>query len=504
MAEVPRRDEPTDAGPASARAGLSLVDAATAVDGRLVPYEPGRLTLTEVSCDSRDAMAPGTIFAAVPGSVTDGHRFVEAAVAAGASAVMVERAQEGLEVPQLVVADVRAAVGPLAQAVAGHPAQSLQLIGVTGTNGKTTFVTLLAALLGRLGVRAEAFGTLTGARTTPEGPDLARQLRAAADTGVQAVAMEVSSHALALHRVDGLVFDLVVFTNLGRDHLDFHATQEEYFAAKARLFEPERARHGLLCVDDVHGRLLADAAGALPVSAYSVEDLDEVSLSATGSRFSWRGHTVSVAVAGRFNLANVLAALEAAVLLGHPAEAVARAADGLEGPPGRFQVVEAAPGEDAAPAVIVDYAHSPDALAGALDSARELVGDGHLTVVFGCGGDRDRAKRPAMGRVAAERADRVIITSDNPRNEDPLAIAESVAQGSAEVSPTPPEIELDRRRAIRTALASAADGSLVLVAGKGHETTQTFADRVEPFDDAVVVAEERAHLSGPAAGEDRA
>ena len=492
----------------AARRPLSLLDLAALLAGRVVPGvnspEPGTLALNgpamddlelaDVAFDSRAAMGPGTLFAAVRGERSDGHDFVAAAVEAGAASVLVDHPVEGIGVPQLVVSDVRAALGPAAQAIFGDPASELALIGVTGTNGKTTFVSLLAQLLDNLGERAESMGTLTGARTTPEGPEIARHLRTAVDNGVTAVAMEVSSHALALHRVDGLRFDVAVFTNLGRDHLDFHSTQEAYFAAKARLFEPERAAAALVNVDDVHGRLLRDAAVGLPVTGYALEDLEDIELSPTGSHFAWRGHRVWVALPGRLNLSNVLAALEAAVLLGHEEGLVAEAAHGLVGPAGRFQVVPLdgdQPG-GAAPAVVVDYAHSPDALTGVLDSARELLGpEGALTVVFGCGGDRDREKRPEMGRVAAERADRVIITSDNPRSEDPLAIMEQTAQGSMGVATsdtrlTPPELIADRAEAIRVALTEAGPGSMVVIAGKGHETTQTFADRVEDFDDAAV------------------
>ncbi|MBK6968042.1 MAG: UDP-N-acetylmuramoyl-L-alanyl-D-glutamate--2,6-diaminopimelate ligase [Candidatus Microthrix sp.] len=496
--------------PSAGRRPLPLLGLAELVGGRVVPgsTSPNDPPLHDVAFDSRAPMGPGTLFVAVRGDRSDGHDFVAAAVDAGAVAVMVERLIEGIAVPQMVVTDARAAMGPAAQAIFGHPGTELALVGVTGTNGKTTFVSLLAQLLDNLGERAESMGTLTGARTTPEGPEIARHLRAAVDDGVTAVAMEVSSHALALHRVDGLRFDVAVFTNLGRDHLDFHTTQEAYFAAKARLFEPDRAAAALVNIDDVHGRLLRDAAGALPVTGYTLDDLDDLELSPTGSGFGWRGHRVWVALPGRLNLSNVLAALEAAVLLGHEEILVAGAANGLVGPPGRFQVVplDRDPTGSAAPAVVVDYAHSPDALSSVLDSARELLGpDGRLTVVYGCGGDRDLEKRPEMGRVAAERADRVIITSDNPRSEDPLAIMEQTAQGSMGVATsdtqlTAPELIVDRREAIKAALAEAGPGAMVVIAGKGHETTQTFADRVEDFDDVAVAAEvwaERGRTGGP-------
>ncbi|MCB1027389.1 MAG: UDP-N-acetylmuramoyl-L-alanyl-D-glutamate--2,6-diaminopimelate ligase [Microthrixaceae bacterium] len=491
-----------DADSTNRSAGIAPAELAELLHGRLVSPGAGTVRITDVAFDSRAPMQRGTLFAAVRGERVDGHDFVAAAVDAGAGAVLVDHVIPGLDVPQLVVPEVRAAMGPAAQAAHGWPGTRLALVGVTGTNGKTTFVSLLAQLLNRLDVRAEPVGTLTGERTTPEGPELAKHLREAADTGIEAVAMEVSSHALALHRVDGLVFDVAVFTNLGRDHLDFHASQEAYFAAKARLFEPGRTRHALVNVDDVHGRLLRDAAGELPVTEYSPADLDDVRLSARGSTFVWRGREVAVGLPGRVNLLNVLATLETAVLLGHSEDDVARAAAGLTGPPGRFQVVDLGPDASDAPTVIVDYAHSPDALAGVLDSARELLGDDErLTVVFGCGGDRDRDKRAEMGRAAALRADRVIITSDNPRGEDPLAIMEAAAQGSTAVETVVPELIVDRREAISAALADPDACSMILIAGKGHERTQTFADRVEDFDDVEVAAAEWARLRG--VGDDR-
>lgn len=486
----------------SAAASVSLSALAELLDGRLVAAGDGETIVSDVCFDSRAPMNASTLFAAVRGERSDGHDFVGDAVEAGAGAALVDHAVSGISIPQLVVADVRASMGPAAQAAHGSPGSRLALVGVTGTNGKTTFVSLLEQLLSRLGVRAESLGTLTGERTTPEGPELARHFHQAADEGVEAVAMEVSSHALALHRVDGLEFEVAVFTNLGRDHLDFHATQEAYFAAKARLFEPGRAKRALVNADDVHGRLLRDAAGELPVTAYTLDDLTDVTLRPDGSSFSWRGQRVSVALPGRLNLSNVLATLETATLMGHDEADVAAAAEGLTGPPGRFQVVELSADGSEAPTVVVDYAHSPDALTGVLDSARELLAeDATLTVVFGCGGDRDSDKRAEMGRAASQRADRVIITSDNPRSEDPLAIMEAAAQGSMEVTAAPPELIVDRREAIAAALNNGAPSNsvlapsaMVVIAGKGHEDTQTFADRVERFSDAEVAVDEWTRL----------
>jgi UDP-N-acetylmuramoyl-L-alanyl-D-glutamate--2,6-diaminopimelate ligase len=487
--------------PSAGRRPLSLLGLAELVGGRVVPgsTSPNDPPLHDVAFDSRAPMGPGTLFVAVRGDRSDGHDFVAAAVDAGAVAVMVEHLIEGIAVPQMVVTDARAAMGPAAQAIFGHPGTELALVGVTGTNGKTTFVSLLAQLLDNLGERAESMGTLTGARTTPEGPEIARHLRAAVDDGVTAVAMEVSSHALALHRVDGLRFDVAVFTNLGRDHLDFHTTQEAYFAAKARLFEPDRAAAALVNIDDVHGRLLRDAAGALPVTGV---------LARRPRRPRTQPDRLGVWLArspGECCPAGASQPVQRARGAGNSRAARPRVRSSSPAPqtgssvrPDDFRWCHSDrdPTGSAAPAVVVDYAHSPDALSSVLDSARELLGpDGRLTVVYGCGGDRDLEKRPEMGRVAAERADRVIITSDNPRSEDPLAIMEQTAQGSMGVATsdtqlTAPELIVDRREAIKAALAERRpSASLVVIAGKGHETTQTFADRVEDFDDVAVAAE---------------
>jgi UDP-N-acetylmuramoyl-L-alanyl-D-glutamate--2,6-diaminopimelate ligase len=272
-----------------------------------------------------------------------------------------------------------------------------------------------------------------------------------------------------------------VFTNLGRDHLDFHGTEEEYFAAKATLFTPEHAARAVVNLDDVHGRLLRDA-GAIPTEGYSLDDLGDLESGPRGSTFTWRGHRVELGLPGRHNVANALAAAEAALLLGLPEESVAAALSSVPQVPGRFEAV----GGPGGPAVVVDYAHTPDALANALSAASSLRGDGGTRwVVFGCGGDRDARKRPEMGRVATEMADRVVVTTDNPRSEDPLRIIEAIRSGCVGEH----LVEADRRRAIHLAVSSASPGDVVLIAGKGHEQGQVFAEVTEPFDDRVVAAE---------------
>ncbi len=424
--------------------------------------------------DSR-AVEPGALFCCVPGRDVDGHRFATDAVAAGATALVCER-PTAAGVPELRVDSVRAAMGPLAAELAGHPSTTLALVGVTGTNGKTTTTHLLASILRSAGWTAEVVGTLSGARTTPEAPELQRQLADYAARGVRAVAMEVSSHALDQHRVDGCRFRVAVFTNLSADHLDYHGDLNAYFRAKARLFEPDLAERAVVDVDDPHGRLLLDAA-TVPTAGYSLDDAVGLVVTPTGSRFTWRGHPVSLPLVGRFNVRNALAAANAAAELDlDPADIAAGLGAGVV-VPGRFeQVATGAPF-----AVVVDYAHTPDALENALAAAREVAGGGRVLVVFGCGGDRDRSKRPEMGRIAAQGADLAVLTSDNPRSEDPAAIISDVQRGI----PDPDRLDVvpDRADAIAHAIGQARPGDVVLLAGKGHETTQVIGDRTLDFDD---------------------
>lgn len=438
----------------------------------------------DLTHDSRQA-APGVALCCVRGTTDDGHRHAPAAVAAGAPAIVVDH-RLALDVAQLVVADTRAAMPHLAAAVHHHPARDLDLIGVTGTNGKTTVVALCEQLLRAAGRKALAIGTLTGARTTPESTDLHRMLRRAIDDGADSVAMEVSSHALSLGRVDGIRFDVAVFTNLGLDHLDFHGTQEQYFAAKAELFEADRCVRAVLNVGDVHGRLLADVLGER-ATRVALETTPGVVIGNEGVEAFWRGHQLRSGLLGAHNLLDVLLAAEAVVALGVDAEAVRAAAPGLAGAPGRMERVE----EGQPFTVLVDYAHTPDALEEALGTTRALAdgGGGRSIVVFGCGGDRDRSKRPRMGEVACRLADVAVITSDNPRSEDPSAIIGAVRAGCQGAVP---HIEADRARAIGWAVGQAQPGDVILLAGKGHETTQVIGDRVLPFDDR---AEARAALA---------
>jgi UDP-N-acetylmuramoyl-L-alanyl-D-glutamate--2,6-diaminopimelate ligase len=458
---------------------VHLQEVAEITAGTVVPTGAD-VDVAALAYDSR-AVTPGALFLCVPGEHTDGHDHAPAAVAAGAVALLVERPLD-LGVPEVQVPDARAAMGVVAAAFHGHPSDHLDVVGVTGTNGKTTVVHLLQAVLRHAGRRPAVIGTLTGARTTPEAPDLQALLAGYLGSGRDSVAMEVSSHALALDRVVGTRFRVAVFTNLTPEHLDFHASMDDYFAAKARLFTPAFSDRAVVDVDDPRGRELL-ARAEVPTTGFSVEDLEDLAVGLTGSRFRWRGEAVDLQLGGRFNVANALAAAEAAVALDLDPATVAAGLGDAPPVPGRFEPVDA--GQPFG--VVVDYAHTPDGLERLLETSRELVGDGRVIVVFGCGGDRDRAKRPLMGAVAARLADRVLLTSDNPRSEDPAAIIEEVRAGIDD--PETLVIDPDRRSAIRRALDAAGPGDLVVVAGKGHEPVQIVGDRTLPFDDRAVARE---------------
>jgi len=443
------------------------------------PGAPSDPDLARATHDSR-AVVPGALFCCVPGAVHDGHDHAAGAVAAGAAALVVERPLD-LPVPQLLVTSVREAMGWLAAELAGRPSDHLAIVGVTGTNGKTTTTHLLAAILEAAGRPCGLIGTLTGARTTPEAPELQDLLAAMVSEGKQAVAMEVSSHALDLHRVDGTHFRVGVFTNLSRDHLDHHGDMAAYFQAKARLFEAGRTDLAVLNLDDPHGRLLRDA-GDGAAEPFSLADAEDLVLGPGGSTFRWRGADVHLDLAGRFNVANALAAATAAAALGVTPEQVAAGLAAAGTVAGRFERIE----EGQPFLAVVDYAHTPDGLEQLLGTARELTGDGgRVVLVFGAGGERDHSKRPMMGEVAARLADVVIVTTDNPRGEDPAAIMAQVQNGMDD--PRDLRIEPDRRSAIGEAVGLAEPGDVVLVAGKGHETTQTIGGSVTPFDDRVVL-----------------
>jgi UDP-N-acetylmuramoyl-L-alanyl-D-glutamate--2,6-diaminopimelate ligase len=416
--------------------------------------------------DARHAR-PGAVFFCVPGAHADGHDFAPQAVEHGAVALVVER-RLPVAVPQVVVPDARAAMPVAADEFFGRPTEELQVAGVTGTSGKTTTSFLLYAILAAAGRRPGLLGTVEARvggerrgveRTTPEAIDLQRTFREMLDAGDRSCAMEASSHASELHRLDRVRFAVLVFTNLSQDHLDFHGDMETYFQAKRRLFAD--GVPAVVNVGDEYGkRLAADLPDAV---AFSIDDADALA-------------GIDLKLRGRFNVENALGALFAARQLGIEDDAIARGIESVRGVPGRFETVD----EGQPFTVIVDYAHKPDALEKVLRAARDLA-RGRVICVVGAGGDRDRGKRPLMGRIASELADVVIVTSDNPRSEDPLAIIEQIVAGAA----GDVDVEPDRAVAIARAVELAQDGDVVLIAGKGAEQGQQFADRTIPFDDRV-------------------
>ncbi len=423
----------------------------------------------------------------VRGLLVDGHDFAVEAIERGAVALLDERSLP-VGVPQVVIADARVAMAPVAAALYGHPSDPLEVVGVTGTNGKTTTVHFLDSIMREHGWSTGVIGTLTGERTTPEAPDLQQQLARWRDEGRDAVAMEVSSHALALHRVDATHFAIAVFTNLTRDHLDFHGTMERYFEAKARLFSAGFAARAVVNADDPHGRLLLDAA-EIPTVSYSLADVADLDLRPSGSAFTWRSERVEVPIGARHNIMNALAAATAAAELGIPIHTIATGIGNAGPVPGRFEPID----EGQPFSVVVDYAHTPDGLERVLEAAREVASGHRVLVVFGAGGDRDRTKRPAMGAAAAAGAQVAVVTSDNPRSEDPATIIAEIVSGAPTAGLV---VEPDRRRAIAVAFESAGAGDVVVIAGKGHETTQTSGNVVAPFDDRVVAREELLRLGG--------
>ena len=442
-----------------------------------------------------ESVTPGALFFCVPGFRADGHDFAPDAVRRGAAALVCQRPL-GLGVPEVVVDDVRAAMAPAAACFYGHPTRELRVVGITGTNGKTTTAFLVRHLLEAAGSRCGLLGTVKRVvggveeeveRTTPEAIDLQATFRRMLDRGDRACAMEVSSHALELGRVAGIEFACRVFTNLTQDHLDFHGTMDAYFEAKRRLFR-SGSGPAVLNLDDPYGRRLAaelpDAIGFAVGRAAAYRALD-VSFDVHGSRFRCltpEGELpLELPLPGLFNVQNALAAVASARALGVPLETIRRALPTFGHVPGRFEPVDEGQGFG----VLVDYAHTPDSLENVLRAARE-VARGRVWAVFGAGGDRDRLKRPLMGEAARRLADRVIVTSDNPRSEDPEAIIDEIMVGAGPDA----EREVERRRAIELAVEGAEPGDVVVIAGKGHEQGQEFAaGRKEPFDDRAVARE---------------
>lgn len=476
-----------------------------------------------VTLDSR-RVSQGDVFFCVPGLLHDRHEFAPAAIEAGAAALVVERPL-GLGVPEVRVTDARVAMARMGAEFYGRPGDDLMLLGVTGTSGKTTTTWLLEPILVAAGHVAGLIGTIEtriagesrpGVRTTPDSLDLQRSLGEMRAAGVTAVALEVTSHALSLHRVETLYFEAAAFTNLTQDHLDFHAGMEDYFEAKRSLFVPDRIGHGAINVDDAYGRTIKESAPVDMIGFGVAPDADvraeSVRTGPWGMEFvalSPRGELkIKVPLIGEFNLSNCLAAVSVALAAGIAPSAIEAGLQSVKAVPGRFEAVDA--GQPFS--VVVDYSHKPDALDNVLREARRIAQlkrgarlggpqkggarsggpqkGGRVICVFGCGGDRDRAKRPLMGRVAAANADIVVVTSDNPRSENPEAIIAEIVQGvTAERSEGPDESIADRRAAIEFAIHAAKDGDVVVIAGKGHESGQVFADHTDFFDDRIVARE---------------
>jgi UDP-N-acetylmuramoyl-L-alanyl-D-glutamate--2,6-diaminopimelate ligase len=462
--------------------------------------------ITAIAYDSRRVI-PGSVFVALKGLKADGGAFAEQAVGRGAQAIVAESAKPGaISVPWIVVRDARLALALLADRFFNHPSRRMPVVGVTGTNGKTTTSYLLCSILDAAGLRAGMLGTVAyriagedreASRTTPEAPDVQQLLNEMLEHGSRSAVMEVSSHALSLKRVDGMRFAAGVFTNLTRDHLDFHEDMEAYFAAKRRLFEMLPAgAPAVINLDDPRGASLVEISSrpvTYAIAANGSADVTpgpiDMTLAGVRADVNTPQGVVHVRskLVGRPNVANILAATATAISLGIPLEAIERGISNLPGVPGRFEVVSS---EKDDVTVVVDYAHTDDALRNLLETARPLAAE-RLITVFGCGGDRDRSKRPLMGMIAARLSDVVVITSDNPRSEEPKRIIEEIERGipaGTQASTRAPVIEsvVERADAIERAIAIASKGDVVLIAGKGHEKYQQIGDRVLPFDDGEV------------------
>jgi UDP-N-acetylmuramoyl-L-alanyl-D-glutamate--2,6-diaminopimelate ligase len=477
----------------------TVAEIARAIGGSVVGDDSA--AISDVTHDSR-SVGPGSLFVAVRGFTRDGHDFVADVERAGAAAVLVDHRVD-VSIPQIVVADTRLSMGPAAAVVHHRPSERLTVIGVTGTNGKTSVTQMVQAILGSIEIVCGVVGTLgirvgdssiESERTTPEASDFQRTLATIAERGATVAAVEVSSHALELGRVDGTRFSVAAFTNLSQDHLDFHGNMDRYFDAKAKLFEPSRSAKAVVFVDDEWGAALRRRL-EMPCLAVAIDgegDLTgtvvEADLAGSSLHIRYAGQEADarISAAGRFSVANALVAAGCCLAAGFSFDDVVSGLSAIRPVPGRFELVD----YEGGPSVVVDYSHTPAGVQAAIDTARPLT-DGRLIAVLGAGGDRDRAKRPLMG-AAASAADFVIVTSDNPRSEPPAAIMAEVMAGVT----APNEAIEDRRSAIRRAIEIAAEGDTVLLMGKGHEAYQEIAGVRRPFHDATVAREELIRAGG--------
>ena len=461
---------------------VSLQDVAAELASRgLLATDVGNVAdvhIADVNHDSRKVRA-GSLFCCISGAKADGHQFVDSVTASGASALLVTQDAK-YPLPFLKVLDDRRAMAHAAHVVHGRPSQEVPVFGVTGTNGKTTTAAMLSSILRGAGMSPHVFGTLNSERTTPEATDLQREMRQAINEGAQSVVMEVTSHALQLQRVTGVQFAAGIFTNLGHDHLDFHGTMENYFEAKAELFNTATTGVAIVNVDDTWGMKLADSLKGRYIGGdlirVSINEVQNLQSTLAQSSFTWRGKNIVLSLGGLFNVSNALLAATTAEVHGVSLEAIVDGLEDVQVVPGRVQKVS----NDSGVLAFVDFAHTPDSLQAVLNSARTSAGNGRVIVVFGCGGDRDREKRPEMGRVASEIADIVIVTSDNSRSEDPASIIADICSGMGKTR----AVKIaNRREAIAHAVNLAQSGDVLIVAGKGHETSQLVGTTNLPFSD---------------------
>lgn len=462
----------------------------------------GQTAISGISQHSQE-IAQGDIFCCIKGSLHDGHDYALEAVKQGAVALLCERPLDlpsDLGVPEAITDNVRGAMARMAAALHGHPSRKTDVIGITGTNGKTTVAAMLAEILKQSNRSVRTLGTLAGNLTTLDSAALQAELHEAAEAG-ESVVMEASSHGLAQQRIEAVRFKACVFTNLSQDHLDYHSDMEDYFCAKQSLFSPERTNRAVVNIDTSYGRRLAqEMDSAINLKTCSASDAELLEVSLTQTRFAWEGSELSLQQRGSLAVENAVTAATTARELGVSLSDIKAGLAEAPQVPGRFEVVRHSP-----VAVVVDFAHTPEALARALQVCAETVSDSEseseIIAVFGCGGDRDKAKRPLMGEAASKFASQIILTSDNPRSESPEEIAAQIAAG---ITSTPFCVELDRRSAVRQALQEAKPGDIVLIAGKGHERTQLIGEQVLPFDDRVAACEESRNLWGESISTDQA
>jgi UDP-N-acetylmuramoyl-L-alanyl-D-glutamate--2,6-diaminopimelate ligase len=451
------------------------------------PGEPdaASIEITHLSHENGDAQ-PGGLHFCIRGSSYDGHDYAQDAVGAGAVALVCAYHVENLPVPQLLVDNVRRAMAQIACSFYSHPSEKLNVVGITGTNGKTSTAYMVRDILRCLGVAALTYGTLSGQRTTPEAIVFQRRLAEAVATKVDTVVTEVTSHSLVQHRVGGTTFEIAAFTNLSQDHLDYHKTMEAYFTAKSKLFEESVSRRCVVNVSTEWGARLASMIDPARLHSFDPQEVAVSSLSPRGADIVWRGYPVHLPVSPRFLVDNAVMAAEIAVALDHEPAKIATCLEHIAGVRGRYELIDVGQPFVA----IIDFGHTPDAIEAVLRNTREIYPDSNITIVFGCGGDRDRDKRRLMGAIAASMADRVVLTSDNPRSESAVDILEEIREGIPAESRSDVNIVPERAAGIALAIDVIREGDVVVVAGKGHEQYQEIDGKRYPFQDHQVVRAE--------------